>query len=347
MLIAAKKSSLINKYQNDLERTLKTHLKKSGSYALGHQGDNFEHDVKFNDKMWWSSFDIEDSETSPRFWNGFGLVPFRDSGTQDIVVEINIPHEGINRRVSGMFAKEPGINDVFIVHRGRIGGGRKGIGKDSFKTWYRGSWVNIYEDKKNTCEAILITSIYSKRASADIFNFVKQVKQFKDEVTQHKPSRQIKTDISQNNPIAFDPEYSGTKKGKKKTSIFRQECNHGIIVNALEKWVRRKKIKRGKRGKISTFNTQLIDLGVQLNRNIKEIYEVKTNFDRQSIYTGIGQLLFHSVGNPATSRILVLPITDSNNNFRDILKKLNIKILFYKLNSTLDVSFYDNKRNVF
>ena len=337
MLIAIKKRNTIKKYQNEFAAILTKYLKKAGNYALGHQGDNFEHAVKFNDKIWWSSFDIDDSETSPRFWNGFGLLPFKNSGTQDIVVEINIPHEGINRRVSGFFAKEPGTNDIFILHRGRIGGGRTGIGKDSFKEWYRGSWVQVSEDKKNTCEAILITSIYSKKVVPNIYNFVSQVKQFKDEVTGNSLSRQIKQEISSNNSLTFDPEYSGSKKGKRKSSHFRQECNHGIIVSALEKWARRKNRKK----EISTFNTQLIDLGIQLNDNISEIYEVKTNFDRQSIYTGMGQLLFHSVDNPKTIKNLVLPRVDNNKIFRSIFKKLDVKIILYELNFESKVSFYE------
>ncbi len=338
MLVAIKNKELIARYQNEFKTILSEHLKEEGNYALGHQGDNFEHTVKFNDKIWWSSFDIDDSETSPRFWNGFGLLPFKNTGTQDIVVEINIPHEGINGRVSGIFAKEPGTNDVFILHRGRIGGGRKGIGKDSFKEWYRGSWIQVSEDKKKTCEAILITSIYSENVIPNIYNFVSQVKQFKDEVTGNSLSRQINQDIPLDSPLTFDPEYSGSKKGKRKSTQFRQECNHGIIVNALEKWVR---CKYRKKAKISTFNTQLIDLGIQFNDDVIEIYEIKTSFDRQSIYTGIGQLFFHSADNPRIVKNLVLPRIDDNETFSNIFKKLNLKIILYELDSEMKVSFYE------
>jgi hypothetical protein len=338
MLVAIKSKKLITKYQNEFETILSKYLKKEGDYALGHQGDNFEHNVKFNDKIWWSSFDIDDSETSPRFWNGFGLLPFKNTGTQDIVVEINIPHEGINGRVSGIFAKDPITNDVFILHRGRIGGGRKGVGKDSFKEWYRGSWVQVSEDNKKSCEAILITSIHSKKAISNIYNFVSQVKQFKDEVTGNSLSRQIKQEVPSGSPLTFDPEFSGSKKGKRKSTRFRQECNHGIIVNALEKWARKK---NRKKGKIQTFNTQLIDLGLQINDTLSEIYEVKTNFDRQSIYTGIGQLFFHSIDNPETIKNLVLPRINDNKVFRNIFKGLNVNIVLYEIDSEMKVSFYE------
>ena len=339
MLVAVRRKKVIAKYQNALEVILSKYLINEDNYILGHQGDNFEHSVKFNGNIWWASFNISDSKTSPRFWNGFGLLPFKNTGTQDIVVEINIPHEGINGRVSGFFAKESGTNDVFILHRGRIGGGRKGVGKDSFKRWYRGSWVEVSERNKNTSEAILITSIYSKKIIPNIYNFVSQVKQFKDEVTGNALSRQIKQDIPSDSPLLFDPEYSGSKRGKRKSTQFRQECNHGIIVNALEKWVRRK---YRKEAKINTFNTQLIDLGIQVNDDISEIYEVKTTFDRQSIYTGIGQLFFHSAEYPETIKNLVLPHIDSNKIFRKVFNHLNLNIIWYELDSEMTVSFYEN-----
>lgn len=338
MLIASTKKNVIKQYQRDFEKTLHKHLKISECHLLGHKGDNFESIVKLNDKMWWSSFTINDSKTSPRFWNGFGLLPFKNSGTQDIAVEINIPCEGINRRVSGMFAKDLETNDVFILHRGRIGGGRENIGKDSFKKWYRGTWVKVYEDGTNICEAILITSIYSKKAIANVFDFVKEVKQFKDEATEKQLGRQLKSSLSQSDSLSFDPEYLGSKKGRRKIGSFRQECNHGIIVNALEKWVR---CKTKKCRKIIIFNNQLIDLGVQMNSNISEIYEVKTNHDRQSIYTGIGQLIFHSVGKRSINRVLVLPHTFKNDQFHDMLNRLKIRLLLYKLSPELDVSFFE------
>lgn len=338
MLVAIKNRKLIAKHQRELETILSKYLKRESDYALGHQGNTLENIVRFNDKMWWSTFDLDDNKKSPRYWNGFGLLPFKNNGTQDIVVEINIPHEGINGRVSGVFAKDPGTDDVFLLHRGRIGGGRKGIGKHSFKEWYRGSWVKASEGNKKIFEAIMITRIDSKYVIPNIYNFILQVKQFKDEVTGNSLSRQIDQDIPSDSPLTFDPEYSGSKTGKRKSTQFRQECNHGIVVDALEKWVRRK---YRKKAMINTFNTQLIDLGIQFNDEITEIYEVKTNFDRQSIYTGIGQLFFHSADNPKTIKKLVLPSVNGNRILRNIFSELNLQIILYELDSERKVSFFE------
>ena len=99
--------------------------------------------------------------------------------------------------------------------------------------------------------------------------------------------------------------------------------------------------KKGKTEKLSTFNTQLIDLGIEINDGISEIYEVKTNFDRQSIYTGIGQLFFHSVDDSKIIKNLVLPRVEGNGSFQKIFAGLNVKIIMYELDSELKVSFYE------
>ena len=84
--------------------------------------------------------------------------------------------------------------------------------------------------------------------------------------------------------------------------------------------------KKGKTEKLSTFNTQLIDLGIEINDGISEIYEVKTNFDRQSIYTGIGQLFFHSVDDSKIIKNLV--VAGSGEEIGDLFHELNSERLF-------------------
>lgn len=56
------------------------------------------------------------------------------------------------------------------------------------------------------------------------------------------------------------------------------------------------------------LNSPLTDLYVNSGKAMSEIYEVKTSLARQSIYTGIGQLLVHSAGEAGdVRRVLVLP----------------------------------------
>ncbi|MEG2750129.1 MAG: hypothetical protein RR939_12175, partial [Acinetobacter sp.] len=83
-----------------------------------------------------------------------------------------------------------------------------------------------------------------------------------------------------------------------------------------------------------------IDLGVAIDNNLVEVYEVKTNSNRTNIYTAVGQLMVHGVSNEC-QRTLVLPYDQElAQDLQDTLKRLNIKLLTFKLNkkSTIIIS---------
>jgi hypothetical protein len=52
-----------------------------------------------------------------------------------ITVEINPPHEGENRHVAGLFARDE-ADRVYIAHTGKVGGGRAGIGMKTFRRFF-------------------------------------------------------------------------------------------------------------------------------------------------------------------------------------------------------------------
>jgi hypothetical protein len=73
-----------------------------------------------------------------------------------ITVEINPPHSGINRRVSGVYAYDEATPDLFVLHRGRIGGGRSGIGAGAFwQIWDRGLTLEASEGGRMTRFALV------------------------------------------------------------------------------------------------------------------------------------------------------------------------------------------------
>jgi hypothetical protein len=63
---------------------------------------------------------------------------------------------------------------------------------------------------------------------------------------------------------------------------------------------------------------------------IAAIYEVKTDCDTQSIYTAIGQLMFHGV-HDTISKTLVLPSENDDKHRRVTLKNLRIALLEYEI----------------
>ncbi len=102
---------------------------------------------------------------------------------------------------------------------------------------------------------------------------------------------------------------------------------HGDIVRALSEW----------RQKIATQNERIvknayIDMGVENDDLLTEIYEVKTSCDRQSLYTAIGQVIVHDDrphGN--CRRFLVLPEGTVAQDIELALTRVDIILIRYRL----------------
>ncbi len=95
-------------------------------------------------------------------------------------MEINPPVEGINRRIGGIFAEDD-QKMKYLLHRGKIGGGRAGIGKKEFMKWFKeqGGKTICLDDGNQRNEVIFITALNDKHLVHKIAFFVKQVDQFK------------------------------------------------------------------------------------------------------------------------------------------------------------------------
>ena len=168
----------IIKHQKLMEKFLHEHLPDSGKYKIGFPSGSWVAPVHYNTKIWYSTYTIK----KKRNWNGFGISSeLEENRSTNIVVEINTPLKEINRSVSGFFAVEESTQKVYLMHRGKIGGGRKGIGKDSFLQWYSNDLISVKDsDGENKDHlAIKIGEITSKNFLADLAIFVKAVWQFK------------------------------------------------------------------------------------------------------------------------------------------------------------------------
>lgn len=323
MLIAVTQKSEISKCQKILKSSLKKALINREYLRIGHLGGSFENDVYYREGFWYSYriFD-EDEVAIPKHWNGFGLGK-REDGNQIIVVEINPPIKGLSKQVQGLFAKSEHTGSYYLLHRGKIGGGKKGIGKREFEAWYRGPWVDVYSTDGFVNEVILVAELESEDIIEQIRHFVEEVYQFKKEADTGSPGRRPQAD---DRNLKFDPEFYG-KKNVLRASSFKYETFHGLVVNALEKRLRY----TGKYDNATIFNTRLIDLGIQENGKTRHIFEVKSSLDRQAIYTGIGQLMFHTLGNPNIKKTLVLPLAEYSSRLVKIFIQLGIDVLKYEI----------------
>ena len=175
----------IRAYQGHLEKHLKSKLSAMGDYTIGFPGGNMTCPVWANHNIWYATFEITDEDKStPRFWNGFGLShELRKNRSNNIAVEINMPTEGIGKIVAGFFAIDTNTKKTFLFHRGRVGGGRKGIGKSAFLGWYPSKTVIVHDENGNEDQALLIGALTSKTFIDELTKFVKKVAAFRQIVT--------------------------------------------------------------------------------------------------------------------------------------------------------------------
>lgn len=129
-------------------------------YTIGYQGGNLVFaDLHADHKIWFIA-SIDEERT--RYLNTFCLSNKLKIGTSNsIAVEINISSSGYNGRVAGLFAR--GDDDsIYLLHTGKIGGGRSGIGKEAFLKWGKFPLTSVLLHDNNSIEAILIGKLNSK-----------------------------------------------------------------------------------------------------------------------------------------------------------------------------------------
>jgi 5-methylcytosine-specific restriction protein A len=135
-------NEITSAHQKCLER-LTTELPNQVKGEFSFRGDAFYTTFHYNRYFWFAN--PEDLEN--RYWLVFGFgTPQRRN---NITLELNIPFEGISRQIQGLYAKDPQTNEVFLLHRGKIGGGRSGIGRESFMDWLKPPVVPILEPQKS------------------------------------------------------------------------------------------------------------------------------------------------------------------------------------------------------
>ena len=122
----------------------------------------------------------------------------------------------------------------------------------------------------------------------------------------------------------FSSEFGGTRPSRHVT-MGEATVTHGRIVDGLKRYVE-KTVKRA-----FPYNTQQIDLAVDVNGELQRIYEVKTAMDTQSTYTAVGQLCMHSAGAPGVEKWIVLPGPIANTELVECLNTLGISILWHRL----------------
>lgn len=149
------------------------------SKSLGYQGGQAE-DVPIYwhaDLGIWGCIDDLPGEESNRFWNAFGTQDPRSSSGLSIVCEVNPARDGVTARVAGAFGRTSEDGHLVLLHRGRIGGGRAGVGRELF--WRHTTLPTVANEDDPAERFVLVADLDAPKVAAQIAEFVREVERIK------------------------------------------------------------------------------------------------------------------------------------------------------------------------
>jgi hypothetical protein len=316
--------------QATLVRNLKAALTRQGTRNIGFPGGNVDQTVySAGEAQLWVAFGgpTEDAAV-PRYWNAFGIYK-PDRPAQTITVEINIAIDSNTAQVAGFFAEDGDTGDIFLMHSGRVGGGRPGIGKSAFLVWSKAKLVDVTEKDGGIRSGIAVGKLDDPDLTDRIWTFIRNVQSFKDQAAAGGlDTPEFKRQVEEFDK--YSKEFSGKKRGVR-GGAFQYVTYHGDIVQKLYD-DRTARLAPGEK----VFNSTLIDLFVKRDGVLSEVYEVKTGVDRQMLHTAIGQVVTHAAtGGEGIAKFLVVPADeDIPKDLKQAIAALGIQFLRFRLRGT-------------
>ena len=160
-----------NRYRDTRSRTTNLPGKFIGSNAATHYLHRIRRRRGFSTEVayapeWdlWYAQQIQDKKC----WNGFGIGAPIAGKKVALAAEINFPAEGLNRALSGVFARDEN-GRVFVLHRGKIRGG-----KALFFRHYHGETVSA-DDGGKPDDFARIAALDDAAFAGKLADFVRQI----------------------------------------------------------------------------------------------------------------------------------------------------------------------------
>jgi hypothetical protein len=310
MLKVIEDQLVIKKYAKRFAKKFKPFIDEEIKVKLGHQGASFPAKVLWSRKLGIWKFSRAIKEV--RYWNAFGLEKPEVTNVLSITSEINFPWARIDRKTGGAFAEDVWGN-VFVIHRGKIGGGKKGVGKSLFEHNYRGVW-SFMEDGKSVTQVAIIGVLNSSRFAWQAAQFVKKIEKLKSTAA---TSTQTKINFSE---ITFREDLVGNPPSLADNEIL-SACDHDLVVGNLAALLQQRKLKIA-----NDTERELFVVDPSQNR-ISHVFEVLTDTKENSVLAAAAKLLLQTsadIGNPLP--ILVLP-EDKIDDYEQELQRINISVV--------------------
>ena len=303
----------IKKYAGQFNKQFKPFVDEEIKVKLGHQGAGFSAKVLWSEELGIWKFSQTIKEV--RYWNAFGIGKPGMSSVLSIASEINFPWAQIDRKTGGAFAEDHWGN-VFVIHRGKIGGGRKGVGKSLFEHNYRGVW-SFMEDGDSISEVAVIGNLKSDRFALQLAQFVKKIEIMKLSAA---TSAQTEMDFAE---ISFREDLIGSETPLPEDEII-SACDHDLVVSELAAKLQGQKVKIGNDTESELF-------AVDTSENIiSHIFEIVTDTKEKNMLAAAAKLILQTTDaavNPLP--VLVLP-EDKTETYTKEMRKINVSVIgFY------------------
>jgi hypothetical protein len=313
MLKVLDDESAIRRYRRQFIRSFKPFIDEKITVNLGHPGATVKAKVLWSERL--GIWMVHEKMSGSKYGHAFGTEKPAGSSHIPITCEINFPVKGIDRRIGGALAEDR-QGRIFLVHRGRIGGGKKGVGKTLFEDHYRGVWA-IMKDGSAESMVALIGVLNSPRFVRQVSQFVRKVERMKNVFSSRTSQLEISFD-----ELHFWEELIGESY----TDLFSDPssmCDHSLIVKDLYDVLSRHGFKAGNDLERDLFI-------VNARQEITAVFEVTTDASIRSIRSAAARLLLANAELPKEPRlILTVPeVIDEAINRK--LKKLGVDVLAYE-----------------
>ena len=312
MLKVVEDESAVRRHQRQFIRVLRPLAEETIPVKLGHPGASVRARVSWSGRLgiWFLSRKIG----ALRYWHAFGIGRPEGGANIPITCEINFPLCGIDRRTGGAFAEDP-AGQVFVVHRGKLGGGRKGIGKSLFENHYRGVW-RVMDDGGTATPVALVGALHSPRFARQVAQFVRKIEWIKREAA----ARSSQVEIGFGEP-GFREETIGAPCGEPERDM-GAECDRGLVIRDLADTLRGRDLRAG--------NDKLRDLiAADRNGRILALFEVGTEMTLSGLHAGAARLLLNAPDLPGSPRLVLAVPREPEKELREQLARLKIDLLTY------------------
>ena len=312
MLKVLDDESAIKRCRRQFIKSFKPFIDEKIPVSLGHPGATVRAKALWSERL--GIWMVHEKMSGNRYGHAFGAEKPTGSSHIPITCEINFPAKGIDRRIGGALAEDRN-GRIFVVHRGRIGGGKKGVGKALFDDHYRGVWA-IMEDGSAETTVALIGVLNSPRFVRQVSQFVRKVDRMKNIFSSRTSQIEISFD-----EFHFREELTGASYVDPLTDPASM-CDHGLIVKDLYDAVSRLGLKAGN-------DPERDLLAVNARREITAVFGVTTDTSILNIQSAAARLLLANAELPKQPRLILAVPEAVDETLNRKLKKLGIDMLVY------------------